>query len=139
MTTVMRLAPLLAVVLCARQAEAQRVTSRPVELATLVATPGLRTEMLIDVRSGPEMGKGRLARVAGDTIFLRRWGSAAPYAHTPGFSLAYSTRRTRGILPMTVGFTLGAVVGYETAHALNFSRMSRPLACQTPTTAFRWL
>lgn len=120
MTAVMRLVLVLTLVVFAPKAHAQRVSSRPVELATLVVTPGLRTEMLIDVRSGPEKGKGRLDRVAGDTIFLRRLGSSAPYALSPGLTLAYSTRRTRGILPMTVGFTLGAVVGYQSAEALNF-------------------
>lgn len=85
-----------------------------------MVTPGLRTEMLIDVQGGPRLGQGRLQRVAGDTIFLKRLGGTAPYVISPGLTLAYSTRRTRGVLPMTVGFTLGAVVGYQSADALNF-------------------
>lgn len=90
---------------------AAQFRARPLELQSLRTNPELVRGMWLEVTSGEQTGKGSLARVRGDTLYLDRYGLRFRYPMFPGVNVRYVSGREGAVPAMLVGAGLGAVGG----------------------------
>ena len=90
---------------------AAQFRARPLELQSLRTEPELVRGMWLEVTSGQQTGKGTLARVRGDTVYLDRYGLRFKYHVFPGVSVRYVSGREGAAPAMLLGAGLGAVGG----------------------------